>query len=95
MLLSGTDLCKTPSLTAHQKSISSKAVFQLLHAREKAFKEYRDDDRTLIKLPQLRCQVLQAFSDIVGEAVASDLFAGIGTLLDVRAFNTLLFRFHL
>jgi hypothetical protein len=87
--LTGTDLSKTPFAIALEQSNSLDAVLRLLHEREKAFKEYRDDDRKLINCLSPAVKVLQAFSDIVGEAVgqipfppSSALFAGIGTLLD-------------
>jgi len=68
--LTGTDLSKTPFATALQQSNSPDAVIQLLHEREKAFKEYRDTDRRLINCLSPAVKVLQAFSDIVGEAVS-------------------------
>jgi hypothetical protein len=68
--LTGTDLSKTPFAIALEQSNSLDAVLQLLHEREKAFKEYRDDDRKLIKCLSPAVNVLQAFSDIVGEAVS-------------------------
>jgi hypothetical protein len=68
--LTGTDLSKTPFATALEQSNSLEAVLQLLHEREKAFKEYRDDDRKLINCLSPTVNVLQAFSDIVGEAVS-------------------------
>jgi fungal STAND N-terminal Goodbye domain len=68
--LTGTDLSKTPFATALEQSNSPEAVLQLLHEREKAFKEYRDDDRKLINCLSPAVKVLQAFSDIVGEAVS-------------------------
>jgi hypothetical protein len=68
--LTGTDLSKTPFATALEQSNSIQAVLQLLHEREKAFKEYRDDDRKLLNCLGPAVKVLQAFSDIVGEAVS-------------------------
>jgi fungal STAND N-terminal Goodbye domain len=68
--LTGTDLSKTPFATALEQSNSLEAVIQLLHEREKAFKEYRDDDRKLMNCLSPAVKVLQAFSDIVGEAVS-------------------------
>jgi hypothetical protein len=63
--LTGTDLSKTPFAIALEQSNSLDAVLQLLHEREKDFKEYRDDDRKLIKCLSVTVKVLQAFSDIV------------------------------
>ena len=67
--LTGTDLSKTLFATALEHSNSPEAVFQLLHEREKAFKEYRHDDRKLINCLSPAVKVLHAFSDVVGEAV--------------------------
>jgi hypothetical protein len=44
--------------------------FNLLQGREKAFKEYRDGNRTLINCLSPAVNVLQAFSGILGEAVS-------------------------
>src|SRR5712671_2229938 len=68
--LTGTDLSKTPFAIALEQSNSPEAVLQLLHEREKAFNEYRDDDRKLIKCLSPAVKVLQAFSNIVGEAIS-------------------------
>jgi fungal STAND N-terminal Goodbye domain len=67
--LTGTDLSKTPFAIALEQSNSLEAVLQLLHEREKAFKEYRDDDRKLIKCLGPAVKVVQAFSDVIGKAV--------------------------
>jgi len=64
--LTGTDLSKTPFATALEQSNSLEVVLQLLHEREKAFKEYRDDDRKLLNCLSPAVKVLQSFSDIVG-----------------------------
>jgi hypothetical protein len=68
--LTGTDLSKTPFATALEQSNSLEAVLQLLHEREKAFKEYRDDDRKLLNCLSPAVKVLRTFSDIIGEAVS-------------------------
>ena len=68
--LTGTDLSKTPFAIALEQSNSPEAVLQLLHEREKAFNEYRDEDRKLIKCLSPAVNVLQAFSNIIGEAVS-------------------------
>jgi len=67
--LTGTDLSKTPFAAALEQSNSPDAILQLLHEREKAFKEYREDDRKLVNCLSPAVKVLHAFSDIVGEAV--------------------------
>jgi len=63
--ITGTDLSKTPFATAIEQSDSTEAIIQLLHEREKVFKEYRDGNRKLINslIPAVR--VIQAFSGIV------------------------------
>jgi hypothetical protein len=66
----GTDLSKTPFATALEHSNSLEAVLQLLHEREMAFKEYRDDDRKLIKCLSPTVKVLQGFSGIIGEDIS-------------------------
>ena len=67
--LTGTDLSKTPFAIALEQSNSPEAVLQLLHEREKAFKEYRDDDRRLIDCLSPAVKVVQAFSNVIGQAV--------------------------
>jgi hypothetical protein len=67
--LTGTDLSETPFATALIQSNSPEAVLQLLHEREKAFKEYRDDDRRLIDCLSPAVKVVQAFSNVIGQAV--------------------------
>jgi hypothetical protein len=68
--LTGTDLSKTPFAIALEHSNSPEAVLRLLHEREKAFKEYRDEDRKLINCLSPAVNVLKAFSGIIGEAVS-------------------------
>ena len=68
--LTGTDLSKTPFAIALEQSNSPQAVIQLLHEREKAFKDYRNDDPKLINCLGPAVKVLQAFSDIVGKTVS-------------------------
>ena len=68
--LTGTDLAKTPFAITLEQSNSPEAVLQLLHEREKAFKEYREDDRKLINCLSPAVNVLQAFSNIIGDAVS-------------------------
>jgi fungal STAND N-terminal Goodbye domain len=66
----GIDLSNTPFATALEQSNSPEAILQLLQQREKAFKEYRDDNRRLINCLSPAVKVLQAFSGILGEAVS-------------------------
>ncbi|KAI0262644.1 hypothetical protein BGY98DRAFT_1192557, partial [Russula aff. rugulosa BPL654] len=88
--ITGTDLSKTPFANALQQSNSPEAVLQLLHEREKSFKEYRDENQKLINCLTPAVKVFQALrlSGILGEAVnqiplpsANALFAAIDTLL--------------
>jgi hypothetical protein len=67
--ITGTDLSKTPFATALQQSNSPEAVLQLLHEREKSFKEYRDENQKLIICLTPAVKVFQALSRILGEAV--------------------------
>ncbi len=64
--ITGTDLSKTPFAAALERSNSPEAILQLLHEREKGFKEYRDGNRRLINCLTPAVTVLQAFSGILG-----------------------------
>jgi fungal STAND N-terminal Goodbye domain len=66
----GIDLSKNPFAALIEESNSPEDVLQLLQGREKAFKEYRDGNRTLINCLSPAVNVLQAFSGILGEAVS-------------------------
>ena len=68
--LTGTDLSTTPFATALKQTNSPEAVLQLVHEQEKAFKEYRDDDRKLINCLSPAVKVIQAFSSVTGQAVS-------------------------
>jgi hypothetical protein len=65
----GIDLTNTPFAIALKQSNSVEAVLQLFHEQEKAFKEYRDDNRKLLNCLSPVVKVLQAFSDIIGKAI--------------------------
>jgi hypothetical protein len=68
--ITGIDLARNPFSAALEQSNSPEAILQLLHGREKAFKEYRDGDRTLISCLSPAVKILQAFSGIMGEAAS-------------------------
>jgi fungal STAND N-terminal Goodbye domain len=68
--ITGIDLSKNPFAALIEQSNSPEDVLQLLQGREKAFKEYRDSNRTLINCLSPAVKVLQAFSGILGEAVS-------------------------
>jgi len=67
--ITGIDLSKNPFATATKGSNSPEVVLDLLQEREKAFKEYRDGNRRLIRCLSPAVNVIQAFSGILGEAV--------------------------
>jgi hypothetical protein len=66
--ITGIDLSKNPFAAALEQSNSPEAVLQLLHGREKAFKEYRDGNRRLISCLSPAVKVIHAFSGILGGA---------------------------
>jgi hypothetical protein len=66
--ITGTDLSKTPFATAIQQSNSLEAILQLLHQREKTFKEYREGNR-MINCLTPSVKIFQALSGVLGEAV--------------------------
>ena len=66
----GIDLSKSSFAIALVQSNSFEAILELLEGREKAFKEYRDGNRRLIKCLSPAMKVIQAFSGILGEAAS-------------------------
>ena len=66
----GIDLSKNPFAEKLQLSNSPDAILELLHGREKAFKEYREGNRKLINWLTPTVEVLHAFSGVLGEAVS-------------------------
>jgi hypothetical protein len=68
--ITGIDLSNNPFATALEQSNSPEAVLQLIQEREKAFKEYRDGNRRLIRCLSPAVKVIHAFSGILGEAVS-------------------------
>lgn len=66
----GIDLSTNPFAVTLEHSNSPEAILRLLQQREEAFKQYRDDDRTLISCLSPAVNVLQAFSRVLGEAVS-------------------------
>ena len=68
--ITGIDLARNPFAAALEQSNSPQAILQLLHGREKAFKEYRDGDRRLISCLSPAVKILQVFSGILGEAAS-------------------------
>ena len=67
--ITGVDLSTNPFAATLEQSNSPDAILQLLQGREKAFQEYRNGNRRLIKCLSPAVKILQAFSGILGEAV--------------------------
>ena len=67
--ITGIDLAKNPFAAAIKQSSSPEDILQLLHEREKAFKEYRDGNRRMINYLTPAVNVIQVFSGILGGAV--------------------------
>jgi hypothetical protein len=68
--ITGTDLSKNPFAVAIERANSPGAILELLQEREKAFKDYREGNRSLISCLSPAVNVIQAFSGILGEAVS-------------------------
>jgi hypothetical protein len=66
----GIDLSNNPFADKLQLSNSPDAIIELLHDREKAFKEYRDGNMKLTNFLKPAVQVLHAFSGVLGESVS-------------------------
>jgi len=64
----GEDLSSNPFADKFQQSNSPEDILQLLEEREKAFKDYREDNRRLINCLKPAVKVLHAFSGILGQA---------------------------
>ena len=68
--VTGIDLSKNHFAAPIEHLTSPEAVLELLQERESAFKEYRDQNRTLINCLRPAVTVIQAFSGVLGEAVS-------------------------
>jgi len=66
----GIDLSQNPFVEKLQQSNTPDAILELFQEREKAFKEFRDENRRLMKCLSPAVRVLHAFSDLLGEAVS-------------------------
>ena len=66
----GIDLSKSSFTSTLEQSNSPEAILQLLEGREKAFKEYRDENRRMIRHLSPTVKALQAFSGVLGEVVS-------------------------
>ena len=65
----GIDLSRNPFAVKFKQSNSPEAILQLLQEREKAFKQYRNDNRSLINCLNSAVKILHRFSGILCEAV--------------------------
>ena len=65
----GIDLSKNPFAVEFKRSNSPEAILQLLQRREKAFKQYRDDNQGLINCLNPAVKILHKFSGILSQAV--------------------------
>ena len=68
--ITGIDLSNDPFAAAIEQANSLDAILELLQEREKAFKDYREENRNLISYLRPALNVIQAFSGILGEAVS-------------------------
>jgi len=66
----GIDLSMNPFAKKLQFSNSPSAILELLHDRERVFKEYREGNRKLLNRLKPAIEVLHAFSWVLGEAVS-------------------------
>jgi hypothetical protein len=64
----GIDLSKNPFAAKLEQSRSPEDILQLLEEREKAFKEYREENRRLTNFLNPAVKVLHGFSGILSEA---------------------------
>ena len=68
--LTGVDLSNNPFAEKLQRWNTPDSILKLLQEREKAFKEYRDGNRSLINSINPAICVLHAFSNFLGEAAS-------------------------
>ena len=68
--ITGIDLSKNPFAAAIEGANSPGAILELLQGRERAFKDYREGNRSLISCLSPAVNVIQAFSGILGEVVS-------------------------
>jgi fungal STAND N-terminal Goodbye domain len=65
----GIDLSKNPLAAVVERANSPADILVLLQEREKAFKDYREGNRTLISCLSPAVNTIQAFSGILGDVV--------------------------
>ena len=83
--ITGIDLPRNPFAAAIERVNSPGDILELLQEQEKAFKDYREDNRRLITCLSPAVNVIQAFSGILGEAASLVSHTGhLATLLTWR-----------
>jgi hypothetical protein len=68
--ITGVELSNNPFAAAIENANSPGAILDLLQEREKAFKDYREENRSLISCLSPAVNVIQAFSGVLGEVVS-------------------------
>ena len=68
--ITGIDLSKNPFAAAIRQANSLSDVLELLRERERAFKDYREENRRLINCLSPAVNVIQAFSGILGDVAS-------------------------
>ena len=68
--ITGIDLSKNPFASAIRQANSLSDVLELLRERERAFKDYREENRRLINCLSPAVNVIQAFSGILGDVAS-------------------------
>jgi hypothetical protein len=68
--ITGIDLSNNPFAAVIERANSPGAILELLQERERAFKDYREGNLTLLNCLSPAVNVIQAFSGVLGEAVS-------------------------
>ena len=68
--ITGIDLSKHPFAAAIEQANSPGTILELLQEREKAFKDYREENAKLINCLSPVVNVIQTFSGVLGGAVS-------------------------
>ena len=85
----GIDLSQNQFAERLQQFDTSDAILELLLEREKAFKEYRDENRRLMSCLDPTVRVLHVFSGTIGEALSLVSHASLVPLcISVPIFKT-------
>ena len=68
--ITGIDLSKNPFAAAIERANSPGSILELLQEREKAFRDYREGNRSLINCLSPAVNIIQSFSGVLGEAAS-------------------------